>query len=78
MRRWPWPLPGGCRAAAAAGCPGFGSAQRGRWAALPGPVLLHWYYSGLSRPRAAQRAQEHTPKHGEAVSTEGEETGGKP
>lgn len=33
---------------------------------------MHRDYSGLSRPRAPQRAQEHTPQRGATVSTERE------
>lgn len=66
--RWPWPLPGDC-AGAAGGCSGIGPVRRSGRPALPGPVLLYRDYSGLSRPRAPQRAQEHTPQHGETVST---------
>lgn len=65
--RWPWPLPGDC-ARAAGGC--SGPVRRSVRPALPDPVLLYWDYSGLSRPRAPQRAQEHTPQRGETVSTE--------
>lgn len=66
--RWPWPLLGVC-ARAAGGCFGTGPVQRSVRAALPDPVLLYRDYSGLSRPRAPQRAQEHTPQRGETVST---------
>lgn len=66
--RWPWPLPGVC-AGAAGGC--SGPVRRSGRPTLPGPVLLYRDYSGLSRPRAPQRAQEHTPQHGETVSNEG-------
>lgn len=67
--RWPWPLHSDC-AGAAGGCPGPGPGpgQRSGWPTLSGPVLMHRDYSGLSRPRAPQRAQEHTPKHRETVS----------
>lgn len=66
---WPWPLHSDC-AGAAGGCSGPGPGQRSGWPTLSGPVLMHWDYSGLSRPRAPQRAQEHTPKHRETVSRE--------
>lgn len=67
--RWHWPLPGDCTGAAG-GCSGPGPVQRSGRPALPGPVLLHRDYCGLSRPRAPQRAQEHTPQRRETVSTE--------
>lgn len=68
--RWPSPLPGDC-AGAAGDSPGPGPVQRIERSAVPGSVLLHRYDSGLSRPRATQRAQKHTSKHGETVSTGG-------
>lgn len=64
--RWPSPLPGDC-AGAAGDC--SGPVQRSRRSAMPGPMLLHRYDSGLSRTRTAQCAQKHTSKHGETVST---------
>lgn len=69
--RWRWPLLGVC-ARAAGGCSGTGPVRRSVRAALPDPVLLYRDYSGLSRPRAPQRAQEHTPQRGATVSTKRE------
>lgn len=65
--RWPWSLRGDC-APASGLCPDTGPSERSPRPALSDPVLLYRDYSGLSRPRAPQRAQEHPPQHRETVS----------
>jgi len=70
--RWPRPLLGD-RAGASGGRSAIGHVRQSERTALPGTVRLHGDYSGLSRPGAPQRAQEHTPQHRETVSTEWEE-----
>lgn len=65
--RWPWSLHGDC-APASGLSPVTGPVERSVRPALSDPVLLYRDYSGLSRPRAPQRAQEHPPQHRETVS----------
>lgn len=65
--RWPRSLRGDC-APASGLSPDTGPAERSVRPALSDPVLLYRDYSGLSRPRAPRRAQEHPPQHRETVS----------
>lgn len=69
--RWPWSLQGDC--APAFGLSPVGPVERSVRPALSDPVLLYRDYSGLSRPRAPQRAEEHSPQHRETVSIGKEE-----
>lgn len=74
--RWPCSLLGRC-APAAGLSPGSGPSERSIRPALSDPVLLYRDYSGLSRPRAPQRAQEHPPQHRETVSIHNGGGGGR-
>lgn len=67
VSRWPWTLHGDC-APASGLSPDTGPVERSVRPALSDPVLLYRHYSGLSRPRAPQCAQEHPPQHRETVS----------